>query len=191
MTRCYWTQTYSGRKVRLDEPTPDMIDMGDIAHHLALLNRFVGATRQPYSVAEHSLHVCDYLIELYPDDRELALYGLLHDAHEAYLGELISPAKWQMRAEAGVDAYEALAERLDKAIFQAAGLPPAMSPRIALAVADADAVMLATEARDLMSPHPDDWGLKAVPWRYVNVSDPFTWGDARTRWLALFKELMV
>lgn len=188
MTRYYWMLTYSGRKVRLDEPTPDMIDMDDIAHHLALINRFAGATREPYSVAEHSLHVCDYLIEMYPGDRQLALYGLLHDAHEAYLGELISPAKWQMRAEAGVDAYEMLARRLDRVIFQAAGLPPVMSPRIALAVADADAVMLATEARDLMSPHPDDWGLKAAPLK-ERIRDPLPGRMAGRLWARRYEGL--
>lgn len=187
MTDCYyWVQTYSGRKVRLDQPTPDMIDMDDIAHHLALINRFAGATREPYSVAEHSIRVSNYLIGQYPDNRQLALYGLLHDAHEAYLGDLISPARRHMASDCRIDAYIPLARSLDRAIFLAAGLPPVTSTRTLYQVAEADAVLLDTEARDLLM--SDKWAYSVQPLDDI-IRTPLSWRQAKTAWMSRYTNL--
>lgn len=75
-------------------PCPHLrpVRIEDIAHHLALLNRFHGATTRPYSVAEHSLLVCQLAAEAgYTPMVQLA--ALLHDGHEAYTNDLASPAK--------------------------------------------------------------------------------------------------
>lgn len=75
-------RTVSGRRIDLEHLTPDDIDLGDIVCALARCCRFAGHIRQHYSVAQHSLFVaglCD------PADRKAAL---LHDASEAYLGDL-------------------------------------------------------------------------------------------------------
>lgn len=63
------------------------IDINDIAHALGNICRFTGHTKKFYSVAEHSVH-CSYLV---PKDWELE--ALLHDAHEAYVGDVNSPLK--------------------------------------------------------------------------------------------------
>jgi hypothetical protein len=69
------------------------VDINDIAHQLAMINRFHGATSRPYSVAEHSLLVAH--IALLDGATHLVQLGaLLHDAHEIYTNDLASPAKW-------------------------------------------------------------------------------------------------
>lgn len=81
---------YSGAMAHTDVGRPVHID--DIAHQLALINRFHGATSRPYSVAEHSLLVAD--IARREGATPIAqLAALMHDAHEAYTQDLASPAK--------------------------------------------------------------------------------------------------
>ena len=83
--------TYTGARFSYAEPGPFRIR--DIAHSLSLLPRFLGHTRGFYSVAQHSLYVCDILHEE-GADRHLQAAGLLHDAQEAYIGDIPSPLKW-------------------------------------------------------------------------------------------------
>jgi hypothetical protein len=72
------------------EPRSHEILLMDIAHALSLVNRFGGHTVRPYSVAAHSLLVCDLL------PPPLKLQGLMHDAAEAYVGDIVSPIKSQL-----------------------------------------------------------------------------------------------
>jgi hypothetical protein len=77
----------SSRKINLLHPTPDQIRIRDIAHHLSLLPRYLGGTRKPYSNAQHSWFIS------YAAGPGGELAGLLHDAAEAYTGDLPSPLK--------------------------------------------------------------------------------------------------
>ena len=79
--------TASGRTIDLFSPSTADIDIHDIAEHLSKLCRFTGACRPFWSVAQHSLLVSRLC---HPD---AALAGLLHDASEAYLGDVSSPLK--------------------------------------------------------------------------------------------------
>ncbi|HQP24038.1 MAG TPA: hypothetical protein PLP16_02645, partial [Smithellaceae bacterium] len=79
--------TFSGIAFDLLDPKPEMILVEDIVHSLSLINRFNGAAKFPYSVAQHSLYVAGLL------PPELKLQGLLHDAPEAYVGDMVSPLK--------------------------------------------------------------------------------------------------
>jgi 5'-deoxynucleotidase YfbR-like HD superfamily hydrolase len=88
MSRATSIMTWPSRTVvDLLSPTLEMLDLRDIAHHLSLTNRFNGATRRPYSVAEHCI------IGSYYAAPEFALEFLLHDAPEAYLGDVTGPLK--------------------------------------------------------------------------------------------------
>lgn len=78
---------YAGKKIDLLKPTLDMIDIQSIAAALSKICRFNGHINDFYSVAQHSVLVS----MLAP--RELQRAALLHDAAEAYLGDVIKPLK--------------------------------------------------------------------------------------------------
>lgn len=79
--------TCSGRSIDLINPDPDEIKINEIAHHLSLINRFNGATEYPYSVAQHS-YIVSHIV-----GPQFALLALLHDAAEAFLGDIVHPVK--------------------------------------------------------------------------------------------------
>lgn len=85
-------RTPSGRLIDLALPDPDVIDLEDIAHSLARLCRFNGAVDEFYSVATHSVYVARRLQES-GQNKYLVRDGLLHDAAEAYLGDMTSGLK--------------------------------------------------------------------------------------------------
>jgi hypothetical protein len=82
-----YLETYSGKIINIYDPRPEDFSLADIAHALARINRFNGQTSRPYSVAEHSLLVANLV------DPEFQKEALMHDASEAYLGDLITPIK--------------------------------------------------------------------------------------------------
>lgn len=86
----------SGAFVDLLGPTSDVIHPDDIGHHLGMLCRYGGGVRRFYSVAEHASLVAD-LLAWQGYHAELVLAGLLHDAAEAYIGDVTSPLKYAMR----------------------------------------------------------------------------------------------
>ena len=144
----HWITTYTGKKFHFLDPQPDEIDIIDIAHHLSLVCRFVGACREFYSVAEHSVRVA----EIVPD--EYKLHALLHDASEAYIPDLPRPEKAEIPKfklienvilQAIWDKYVPNNWRLDLRIIK-----------------EADNILLATEARDLMD-NTNDWAELPKP----------------------------
>src|SRR6266702_8144744 len=79
--------TYTGRHIDLLSPEFADIHIDDIAASLAKTTRFNGHTLRPYTVAEHSLLGVEYSL---PQHK---LEFLLHDATEAYLGDVVGPLK--------------------------------------------------------------------------------------------------
>lgn len=168
-----WIITFTGKAFNPFDPNPDAIDIRDIAHHLALENRFLGATGEPYSVAEHSVRVS----WLCPND---AMWGLLHDASEAYLRDVPAPYK---KTHVFRD-YLTLEAMVMQAVCVAFGLPQQMPAT----VKDADRVLLATEKRDLMPKHPvREWQVAAEP--LLTPIRPMSWQAAEGLFLRRFKEL--
>ncbi len=176
-----WIQTWSGVAFNLLDPRPEDIRPRDIAHHLALINRFTGATAVPYSVAEHSVR-CSWIV---PPD--LALESLLHDAHEAYTNDVAQPMK---RAQGclcrrdEVPTRTVIEERVMRAIEARFGVR-----HLALsdAVKHADMVLLATEKRDLLGPEPRRWAKLPDP--LPERIEPWGWEQAETRFVERFLEL--
>lgn len=82
-----WLQTFSGIAFYPMDPRPDEIIITDIAHALSMKCRYAGHTEKFYSVAEHSILVSRYV------PVEHALWGLMHDAAEAYSSDIPSPIK--------------------------------------------------------------------------------------------------
>src|SRR4051812_3444740 len=83
-----WIRTASGQKVSLKKPEPATLLLEDIAHALSNICRFAGHTARFYSVAEHSV-----LASRHIGDARFALAALMHDASEAYLGDVSRPLK--------------------------------------------------------------------------------------------------
>jgi hypothetical protein len=133
--------TYTGIAFDLRDPQPDMVCLDDIIHSLALMNRFNGAALFPYSVAQHSLHVA----ELLPP--ELRLEGLLHDAAEAYIGDMVSPLK-QVLPE-----YKAVEARISAVVAEVFGLLHPEPPE----VKRADLAVLAAEREQVLGPSYGPW----------------------------------
>lgn len=86
-------QTYTGRVVDLENPTPDMIDIDDIAHSLSMQVRFTGHIDEFYSVAQHCVKCAHLARNHHQHPIEVQRWALLHDASEAYIGDLSSPLK--------------------------------------------------------------------------------------------------
>lgn len=96
--------TYTNRQVDPFDLKPEDIDIRDIAQGLSMLCRYAGHVEQHYSVAQHSVMVCDML----PYD--LKFTGLLHDASEAYIVDLPAPVKDRL------PEYRKLEDKVMKAI---------------------------------------------------------------------------
>lgn len=181
-----WMLTASGRAFDLGRPRAEDITVTDIAHHLALINRFNGATLRPYSVAEHSLFVAEIAErELGLRDPFGVLAALLHDAHEAYLGDIIQPVRAHVQCSV-------LEHSLERAVRERYGLVTAAAA-YRDAIRRADLIALATERRDLMPPHAGTWEIlrdvQPVEWIDLDDRDGMDWTDWRSAFSARFAEL--
>lgn len=164
-----WFQTYTGRRFYPLDPRPEDIHPIDIAVGLSNTARFNGHTKSFYSVAQYSV-----LVSLHVPD-EYALAALLHDASEAYLGDVVRPLKYS-EAMAG---YREVEVRLEEMIAQVFRLPWPMPA----CIKEADNRALATERRDILHPGPA-WSLVADP--FTNIIHPETpqkaWRSFWSRW---------
>jgi hypothetical protein len=99
--------TVSGVQFTPYDPNPGDVRLEDIAHGLGNLCRASGQAQFFYSVGLHSIYVSQDLAAR-GESRRRQLMGLLHDAQEAYISDLISPVKAHLeeykRLEAGVEA---------------------------------------------------------------------------------------
>jgi hypothetical protein len=132
-----WHYTYTGERFWPLDVRPEDIRINDIVYPLSHINRFNGGCLDPYSVAQHSIHVA----ELVP--RQYALYALLHDAAEAYIGDTITPVK----SLDFMRGFGELEERIMAAIAEAFSFH--ITPEATKAIKWADMKVLATEVRDL------------------------------------------
>ncbi len=115
-----YLQTVSGRYVNPFDPAPDQLDAGDIARALANQCRFGGHSRVFYSVAQHSVLV-SRLVEEAGGDAEDAFAALMHDATEAYLGDMPHPLKHRSALGA---AFREAEGHLELAIRDRFGIRP-------------------------------------------------------------------
>lgn len=107
-------QTYTGEMFDMFLVDRAKINVEDIAHALSMLCRYGGHSHEFYSVAEHSVLMSRYFEAL--GDNDLARAALLHDATEAYMGDLVRPIKLQM------PRYQEVEANLQFAIFNRFGL---------------------------------------------------------------------
>jgi uncharacterized protein len=186
-----WKQLPSGRMVDLMDPTPSDIDFsGDVAPALAYLARFDGActgplkiagvrdpVTAPWTVLDHSVDGADLLRAEGHPERMGALF-LLHDAHEAFVGDIASPVAAALAATASREfprkegypaghyitcAIGSLKHAWDKAIHAAAGVAMP-TPAEAAIIKRHDLRMLVTERNHMMAQPWRSWGpLETMP----------------------------
>ena len=183
LERTSWIMTRSGIAIDPLHPRAEDIVIEDIAHALALTNRFGGHTKIPYNVANHCVLVSLALEIERPD---LALKGLLHDGAEAYACDLPRPLK---RQEVFAP-YRLAMDYLQSVIYQAFGLTDDEPDALHLI----DRRMFRTEQRDLMPPqlvgHPiyaDECRDDVEPFSERIVALP--WYEAKRLFLERFAEL--
>lgn len=165
-----WIQTFTGRKFYPLDPKTEDVCIEDIAHALSMICRFNGHTKRHYSVAQHSIHCAMFL----PDN--LQLWGLLHDASEAYLCDLCRPVKYAVRG------YKTAEKRLQTVINEHFGL----YGKCPSEVKAADERMLATERRDVMGDFGHEWSMSGGdPYEYRIIPwEPIVSERAFIKWFA-------
>lgn len=163
----------SGTYVDLLNPDPDTILLEDIAHHLSLICRYNGGVRRFYSVAEHSILVADLLkyvpYQGDPDDRwikgcnpttdDLRKAALMHDAAEAYIGDMTAPCKWALRqvveewSLTDKSEYDLIGDKLDEVIAAKYAIEYLGRPELRIA----DLWAMRIEARQLTASKGEGW----------------------------------
>lgn len=170
----YYIRTYTGRTFWPGDARVEDIHIEDIAHALALCNRFAGHTTVPYSVAQHSVMIA----RTFGPGSDLRKCALLHDAAEAYIGDLTRPLK---KLE-DLEAFNRIEAALMRLICTRFGLPVDCPE----AIKEADQAMLRSEQRDLVR--------GAEGWRngsclYDETVRPWPWWQAEMEYLLEFAAL--
>lgn len=159
-----------------------------VADALAKINRFSGRTPEPWSVAAHSV-----LVARLVDDPELKAWALLHDAHEAILGDLTSPAVAFIADHGLPYAGATVREAIDRAkarVDRVVGCAWAVTPRPrAGEIVQADRIALLTEMLAMFGAVPevqDPVDAERIDRAFAIMDDlPFgaNWRAAREAWL--------
>jgi len=167
-------QTYSGNKFDFTE-FGNVVLIDDISHALSNICRFGGHCRQFYSVAQHSI-LASYIVPT-----QDALWALLHDAAEAYVGDIPTPLK-QL-----IPDYKKIEKRVEGEVLELFGLRGHMPA----SVKHADLVMLATERRDLMAEQQERWEIldNIIPLKETIV--PLLPFEAKQAFLIRFSEIVL
>jgi 5'-deoxynucleotidase YfbR-like HD superfamily hydrolase len=167
-----YVSTFLGNRFFLEQPRIDDVAIEDIAHGLAFQCRFNGQTQAFYSVAQHSLMV----MSLVP--KELHFSALLHDAAEAYLGDMVKPLKNLFPEFTRIEArvMEIIGERFGIDLTH-------LDPRIK----NADYIALATEKRDLMPHSVEAWSYLAGIQPLPEIIQPMNPLEAKSQFLVAFE----
>lgn len=207
-----WMLTSTGAEYHLAGPgalaaSGRPVDIRDVAHHLAIVNQFNGATTRPYSVAEHSLLCCD-IARRAGTSVFVQMAALMHDAHEAYTNDLISPAKLAVNSfsmgAGGIAAWGLFEAEHAKTVREHFKLLSVFAGHTTL-LRSIDSQALATARRDLMPFDParhlpwavlgDNTVQPVAPAEWIHLDTPereaATWKDWREQFRNRFLELQV
>ncbi|WAC45608.1 phosphohydrolase [Pseudomonas sp. SL4(2022)] len=178
-----WILTHSGKPFDLHQPQAEQINMLDIAHALSMLCRFNGHCYRHYSVAQHSLLVAD-IVQSQGHGPEIQLQALLHDAPEAYVGDVTRPLKQLLWSTGGFFQY------VEGGIWHAICEHFGLDPELPECIHTADMIALATEKRDLLPDHPTAWEcLQGITPHRIELEN-WTPGQARQAFYDRLLELL-
>ena len=146
-----WMQTFLGNKFTFDFPRVQDIEIEDIAQSLSLQCRFNGHVKEFYSVGDHCLRVVS---RVSPPNK---FWGLMHEAAETYMSDIITPFKYHWRWRRFLKSME---ERILKVVAEKYGLPWPI-PR---EIKEVDRRIWATEQRDIRNKPRFEWSSDVEPY---------------------------
>jgi len=178
-----WMLTHTRRKVFPLDMTLDDIDIADIAHSLSKQCRYNGHVDDFYSVAEHSV-LLSLALERDGYPHATVLTGLLHDASECYIGDIIKPIKNALD-DLGF-SLKPIELGIEKLISEKFNLPWGW-PDV---IHEYDRRIVRDEKDQLKADESDDWASFNIPVVGLGV-DINAWNHRRaySEFMARFREL--
>ena len=182
-----WIQSRSGLVIEPRDPDPKNVRLQDIAHALALNNRFTFQTKEPFSVAQHCVQGARFI------QKEFKLAFLMHETSECYIPDIAGPLKPFLFVTVPwancLVSWKALEARHEAAILEGLGMSALRAAIHDPIVKAMDLSCLAWEQRDLLGPAP-------IPWETTEGHEPPTterikpwpWRKAKREWLKAFVE---
>jgi len=159
-----WILTNAGKHFNFEAPNAKDISIHDIALSLSRTCRYNGHCNRFYSVTDHILNGREHI------DPKLLKYWDLHDAEEAYIGDIPTPLKKMLGPE-----FKAVQQAVHKAICERFDLNPDFAPE----VKENDLRMLLAErevlfeAKHLAEPWNIDYSIKLddleIPYEHVVI----------------------
>lgn len=174
-----YISTMTGRKFDFLYPDTESVHPLDVAWALSNILRFTGHTKPGYTVAQHCIRVSHMV------PKELALEGLLHDAAEAYIGDISTPLKNALDVHSN-GAFRIFERNVEDVVSMALGVRPG---KMAPEVKKADMIDFAIARRDLMPACEKDYidyGIIIPPLPRLEVMSSVDVFDAFVkRWVEL------
>jgi hypothetical protein len=185
----HWMQTYTGRPFRFDDLSDLQLDIRDIARPLSRLPRFGGHTSHPISVAEHSV-VVSQILRAWNQPNIVQLHGLMHDAHEAFTGDIVAPLKRFLHDTMNFD-ISSLQDSIQNAIHQAFNIPDLELEIQEVRIHNADLYACKLE-RNLVMKSSLEWDIDQIEidQEHLTLYSYHTPLEAFTKFSGLFKYLM-
>ncbi len=168
-----WMQTFTGKQFYPMDPRVEDIDHRDIAHSLAYLCRYNGHVTRFFSVAEHCVFISQVV------SPENALWGLLHDATEAYVGDMVRPLKRSM------PEYVAAENVIMALVAEKFGLENKMPPE----VKEADTRILVNEKAGFLAESGHLWHIDELEPLDITL-EGWAPAEAEERYLDRLAELL-
>lgn len=182
----YWLQTYTSGRFDFKYPSVKDVNIVDVAHALSMLPRFTGHGKFHYTIAQHSLTMCAAM-RADKASRKVALAGLMHDAHEAYIGDISSPFKLYLQNEFDLDINEIEKPYIN--IIEERFEIDLTSDEIKKQIKYYDSACLRTEAESLFERIVDGWATKIELRLQHKVKNILTPMEAKQLFIGTFKRL--
>lgn len=177
------TKRYNPNRIRVRLPVTGLLNDFGIVLHTAYSAAALGYfSKQQYDRIGQAIN-CIYgaLVLRPPKDPAVTtvIEGAMRAVNEAYIGDISRPLK-QLLPD-----YKVIEERVERAIFPIFGIQYPLSRF----VKSADLCLLATEQRDLMPEHDDEWALIKEIQPMQERIEPWTSEQAFRAFMQRYEEL--